>query len=83
MTPQERAEDIRREMLRTGQAAFDLADDKGQKWTPAELQVDFSVIGFSAPYVVVCRKSDGKTGTLEFTHNPRVYFAFEPHEEHK
>jgi hypothetical protein len=27
--------------------------------------------------VVVRRKLDGKTGTLEFTHHPRVYFSFE------
>jgi hypothetical protein len=26
--------------------------------------------------VVVKRKSDGKKGSLEFTHSPRVYFNF-------
>ncbi len=76
-TAQERAEDIRREMLRTGQAAFDLAADQGRKWTPAELRRDFEAVDFSAPYVVVRRRSDGVLGTLEFTRSPRVYFWFE------
>ena len=36
----------------------------------------YDVIGFSAPFVVVTRKSDGKRGSLEFTHSPRFYFGF-------
>jgi hypothetical protein len=47
-----------------------------ETWTIAELQRDFDVTGFAAPFVVVRRKSDGKVGTLEFTHSPRVYFGF-------
>ena len=43
-------------------------------WTTDELRRDFEVVGFLAPYVVVVRKADGVKGTLEFTHNPRVYF---------
>lgn len=50
---------------------------QGQTWNTEELQRDFTVIGFSAPYVVVRRKSDNVKGTLEFTHNPRVYFDFQ------
>jgi hypothetical protein len=76
-TVQERAEEIRKDMLRTGQAKFDLADDQGQKWTTDELRRDFEVIGFSAPYCVVRRKADNVVGTLEFTHHPRVYFGWE------
>lgn len=49
---------------------------KGQQWDTAQLQEDFEVLGFAAPFVVVRRKSDGKRGTLEFTHRPRVYFDF-------
>jgi hypothetical protein len=49
-----------------------------QTWNTAQLQENFSVIGFSAPYVVVIRKSDGVKGTLEFIHAPRVYFGFSP-----
>lgn len=49
-----------------------------ETWTTEELQRDFDVHGFMAPYVVVTRKTDGARGSLEFVHNPRVYFGFEP-----
>jgi hypothetical protein len=45
-----------------------------KKWTTTELQKDFDVIGFQAPFVVVVRKKDKVKGSLEFTHMPRVYF---------
>jgi hypothetical protein len=48
-----------------------------QTWNTTELQRDFEVLGFAAPYVVVIRKSDNLKGVLEFTHSPRVYFNFE------
>jgi hypothetical protein len=50
----------------------------GQVWTTAELSEDFEVLGFAAPLVVVRRKSDDKKGSLEFQHNPRLYFNFVP-----
>lgn len=51
--------------------------EPGEKtWNTAELIEDFEVIGFSAPYVVVRRRSDGQKGSLEFRHSPRVYFNF-------
>lgn len=68
---------LRKDMIGTGQPQRDLAADEGQTWDTAALQRDFQVIGFAAPFVVVKRRSDGKTGTLEFTHHPRVYFSFE------
>lgn len=49
-----------------------------QTWNTEELQRDFTVEGFLAPFVVVRRKSDGVRGTLEFTHSPRVYYKFVP-----
>jgi hypothetical protein len=52
----------------------------GQVWSTQELSRDFEVVGFMAPLVVVCRRSDGKKGSLEFQHNPRFYFNFSPHE---
>ena len=52
----------------------------GKVWTTDELSVDFEVIGFMAPLVVVRRKSDGVKGSLEFQHQPRMYFNFHPHE---
>jgi hypothetical protein len=48
----------------------------GQVWDTKELQEDFSVVGFGAPYVVVRRKHDNVEGTLMFQHNPRFYFSF-------
>lgn len=51
---------------------------KGETWDTEALQRDFEVLGFAAPFISVRRKSDGQTGMLEFTHNPRVYFDFVP-----
>lgn len=50
----------------------------GREWTTAEMQEEFSVSGFAAPFVIVRRKSDGVEGTLEFKHSPRVYFGWSP-----
>ena len=50
----------------------------GQVWDTNELRRDFDVLGFAAPLVVVCRKSDGVRGSLEFQHSPRFYFSFQP-----
>ena len=49
----------------------------GQVWTTDELGRDFEVLGFSAPFVVVRRKSDGVKGSLMFQHMPRFYFSFQ------
>ena len=49
----------------------------GQTWDTTQLQEDFEVLGFMAPYVAVKRRSDRQRGTLQFTHSPRVYFGFE------
>lgn len=75
-------EAVRREMIKTGQPAADLAVDTGKRWTTDEMTAEFEVIGFAAPFVVVKRRSDGKKGSLEFTGGaasgtPRVYFGWE------
>ena len=57
-----------------------LEAQSGQVWDTQQLSQDFEVIGFMAPLVVVRRKVDGVKGSLEFQHNPRLYFNFEPHE---
>lgn len=49
-----------------------------QSWDTAELQRDFEVTAFGAPYVSVRRRADNVRGTLEFTHSPRVYFNWTP-----
>ena len=46
----------------------------GRVWDAAGLARDFHVLGFLAPYAVVRRKSDGRLGSLEFQHQPRLYF---------
>ena len=48
----------------------------GQVWDTDELQRDFEVMSFMAPWVFVKRRSDGKTGALMFQHRPRFYFDF-------
>jgi hypothetical protein len=49
----------------------------GQVWDTRELGVDFEVLGFMAPLIVVRRKSDGVKGSLEFQHQLRFYFNFQ------
>lgn len=81
MNTEDQATRIRREMIETGQPQRDLAQDQGQTWTTAQLTEDFTVLGFAAPMVMVIRKADGKKGTLEFTHSPRVYFGWQEADE--
>lgn len=50
----------------------------GLVWDTNGLRQDFDVLGFMAPFVVVRRKLDGVRGSLEFQHNPRFYFNFQP-----
>ena len=54
----------------------DLESKHGEVWDTKELQEDFFVEGFMAPFVSVKRKSDNVKGTLEFQHSPRFYFNF-------
>ena len=53
-----------------------LEAEHGQVWDTEELQKDFTVDGFMAPFIVVVRKSDGIKGALMFQHHPRFYFGF-------
>jgi hypothetical protein len=72
----QQADVIRAAMILSDQPAADLAANEDQTWTTDELQQDFDVLGFAAPFIVVTRKSDGVKGTLEFTSQPRIYFSF-------
>jgi len=49
----------------------------GQVWDTWELQRDFTVQSFAAPFVEVKRKSDGVVGLMLFSHHPRYYHSFE------
>ena len=51
--------------------------EHGQVWDTQELQRDFEVTGFMAPFVVVRRKSDGQKGSMLFQHSPRFYYGFQ------
>lgn len=46
----------------------------GRVWDTEELEKEFTVLGFLAPYVVVVRKSDNVLGSLEYIDRPRLYF---------
>lgn len=48
----------------------------GQVWDTKELQEDFEVKGFMAPFIAVKRKSDGADGVMLFQHMPRFYWGF-------
>lgn len=47
--------------------------------TSQQMQEQYEVKGFAAPFVHVVRKSDGVQGTLTFQHRPRFYFDFMPY----
>ena len=53
-----------------------LESQYGKVWDGTQLSTEFEVLGVMAPYVVVRRKSDGRKGSLEFQHHPRLYFSF-------
>jgi len=55
-----------------------LEAEHGQVWDTTQVQVDFNIVGFAAPYVGVTRKEDGARGSLMFQHLPRFYFCFKP-----
>lgn len=55
----------------------EMEKEHGQVWNTQELQAEFEVLGFAAPFVTVRRKSDGKQGTMWFQHHPRFYFGFQ------
>lgn len=51
--------------------------EHGQVWDTQELQRDFLVEGFMAPFCLVTRQSDKARGTVLFQHSPRFYFSFQ------
>ena len=50
----------------------------GQVWDTTQLQTDFEVLSFLAPFVHVRRRADNVEGTLMFQGSPRFYFSFTP-----
>jgi hypothetical protein len=64
-------------VLNPGCDRAELESRHGKVWNPAELAVEFDVLIFLAPFVVVKRKTDGRQGSLEFQHEPRLYFNWQ------
>lgn len=58
------------------QKAFE--EDRGTMYSTDSLVCHFEVIAYAAPFVVARRKRDGVLGSLMFTHQPRIYFAWLP-----
>ena len=50
----------------------------GRVWDTRELARDFIVLGFAAPFIAARWKEDESKGSLEFQHQPRFYFNFQP-----
>ena len=48
----------------------------GEVLTTGEATGKYTFKWFMAPYAGVTHKATGKTGTLQFTHDPRFYFNF-------
>ena len=80
-TMHDETEEIRRKMVdeinSNAAERKALEEQYGQVWDTEQLQKDFEVVGFLAPFVVVIRHSDGIKGSLQFQHSPRFYFGFE------
>ncbi|MEZ5949121.1 MAG: hypothetical protein R3C12_07890 [Planctomycetaceae bacterium] len=54
-----------------------LEEKYGELMTTSDMQSLYDVEGFLSPFVVCRRKSDGKRGTLMFSHSPRFYFGWQ------
>lgn len=81
LTPEEQARKDLVNVINPAVAAMDnpraeLEAMHGQVWDTQEMQKDFSVRSFAAPFIMVTRKSDNKNGSLMFSHSPRFYFDF-------
>ncbi len=55
-----------------------LEESVGQVWSTTELQTDFIVHSFLAPFVMVEKNDTGEKGSLMFQTDPRFYYSFTP-----
>lgn len=51
---------------------------EGECWSTDEVQEEFEILGFMAPFVTAIKRSTGEKGVLTFVHNPRVYYGWRP-----
>ncbi len=79
--------DFRREVPKYGTDSWfiyeaierqELEDRVGQVWNTTELQEDFIVHSFMAPFCSVEKKDTGVKGLLAFQTDPRFYYDFTP-----
>jgi hypothetical protein len=70
-------QDLIEEVNKDGRTWKELVAAHGRCWTEEEMRREFAVVGFMAPYFVnVRRRSDNRHGTLQFRHNPRIYYSW-------
>lgn len=62
--------------IEAARAAIVKAGHEGPTWDTDEFIRNFELVTFVAGFVVVRRRADGRKGTLQFVHAPRVYFNF-------
>ena len=75
--PTEAFRRVRLVQLNPGVVRAELERRHGTVLDHTELAAAFTVVGFMSPFVVVRRKVDGVTGSLEFQHHPRFYFNWQ------
>ena len=74
-------EDARRALVGLVNASAGSRDELearyGRVWDTEELQADFTVTGFAAPFVLARNKKTGETGSLMFQARPRFYWGWD------
>ena len=58
-------------------ARAELEKQYGKVWSSDQLRAEFKIIGFMAPFVMVKKIATGENGSLEFQHDPRLYFNYQ------
>ncbi len=53
-----------------------IQDADGECWTTDEVQDEFEILGFMAPFCVAIRRETKEKGALAFVHAPRLYFSW-------
>jgi hypothetical protein len=54
-----------------------LENKYGRVWNTSELQQDFEVQSFAAPFIMVKSRKTGNSGSMTFQARPRYYFDFQ------
>ena len=77
----EETEGVRRErqaeLMAVGWPREVLEGAYGKVYSTEELRLEFEVLGYYAPLVVVKSRANGSLGSFEFQHMPRFYFSYQ------